>query len=130
MAARNRLRNSETSAGGAAAAAETDTAAAAAAADVLRVPMLPLPRPDSAASGACSASRSPGGGAPRNCRDCIPEEAVPDAPTLTPEGREKSHLPAGENPLGRGWSDAAAAAAGPVSPWASPSSSRGPLWRV
>jgi hypothetical protein len=115
MVARNRLLNSETPAGDAAAAAKTDTAAAAAAvADVLRVPMLLLPRPDSAASGACSASRSPGVGAPHNCRDCIPEEAVPDAPTLTLEGREKSNLPAGDNPLDRGWSDTAALPRRPV----------------
>jgi hypothetical protein len=99
MVARNCLRNWETSASDAAAAADTDTAAAAAAAaaaDVSRVPMLPLPRPDSAALDVCSASLSPGGEAPHSYRDYIPVAAVPDAPTLIPGGREKSHLPAQE----------------------------------
>jgi hypothetical protein len=76
----------------AAAAADIDTAAAAAAAAaaVLRMPMLPLPRLDSATSDVDSASRSPGGGAPRSCKDYIPVEAVPDAPTLIPGECEKS----------------------------------------
>jgi hypothetical protein len=59
-------------------------------------------RLDSAASDVDSASRSPGGGAPRSCKDYIPEEAVPSAPILIPEECEKSPRPAGVCHLGRG----------------------------
>jgi hypothetical protein len=64
--------------------------------------MLPLPQLDSAASNVDSASRSPGGGAPRSCKDYIPVEGVPAAPILIPGEHEKSHRPAGVRPLDQG----------------------------